>query len=126
MSGQQLPELGQRYSHRPGLDDRTVTVTGLKEAPDGPHVSYEWCDNGPGTLRGCVPVDVFNRVYQPEQPAADTLPAWLHKRFGPSLTVFGTWEELEDSDRAYWEHEAAAVRRAVARGGFKNPAGGEV
>lgn len=24
-----------------------------------------------------------------------------------------------EDDESYWEHEAAAVRRAVARGGFK-------
>jgi len=57
----------------------------------------------------------------PEQPArdeavADTLPAWLHQRFDPHGA---DWEQLDDDDRAYWEHHARAVRRAVARNGFK-------
>ena len=72
--------------------------------------------------RGCVPVDVFNRVYEPEQPAADTLPEWMNHRYGRNPHG---WDGLSDDERAYWAHEAAAVRRAVARGGFKTPAGGE-
>jgi hypothetical protein len=46
----------------------------------------------------------------------DTLPAWLAQRFDPRGP---DWDALSDDDRAYWEHQAAAVRRAVARGGFK-------
>lgn len=49
----------------------------------------------------------------------DTLPAWLAQRFDPRGA---DWEQLGDDDRAYWEHQARAVRRAVARGGFKAPA----
>lgn len=48
--------------------------------------------------------------------AEDTLPAWLAKRFDPRGA---DWDGLSDDDRAYWAHQAAAVRRAVARGGFK-------
>lgn len=47
---------------------------------------------------------------------ADTLANWLHLRFGKNATA---WEYLDLVDREYWEHEAQAVRRAVARGGFK-------
>jgi len=54
-----------------------------------------------------------------EQPGPDTLPAWLHRRFAGGVPA---WEFLDDGDRAYWEHQAAAVRRAVARGGFKTSA----
>ncbi|MYW46352.1 hypothetical protein [Streptomyces sp. SID161] len=46
----------------------------------------------------------------------DTLPAWLAKRFDPQGAP---WDGTSDDDRAYWEHQARAVRRAVARGGFK-------
>ncbi|NUP15461.1 MAG: hypothetical protein HOZ81_05025 [Streptomyces sp.] len=46
----------------------------------------------------------------------DTPGAWLYQRFMPDGIG---WDRLDDSDRAYWEHQAAAVRRAVARGGFK-------
>ena len=50
------------------------------------------------------------------QTAPDTLPAWLYQRF----MVSGVgWDNLDADDRAYWEHQARAVRRAVARGGFK-------
>ncbi|MFD8839809.1 hypothetical protein [Streptomyces griseofuscus] len=53
-----------------------------------------------------------------EAEPADTLPAWLLQRFDPRSP---DWEQLSDDDRAYWEHQARAVRRAVARGGFKAP-----
>lgn len=46
----------------------------------------------------------------------DTLPAWLNQRFDPRGP---DWDQLGDDDRSYWEHQARAVRRAVARGGFK-------
>ncbi|GAQ52102.1 hypothetical protein [Streptomyces acidiscabies] len=46
----------------------------------------------------------------------DTLPAWLRRRFSART---GAWEGIGDSERSYWEHQARAVRRAVARGGFK-------
>jgi hypothetical protein len=49
----------------------------------------------------------------------DTLPAWLHQRFDPRGP---DWDQLDEDDRSYWEHQARAVRRAVARGGFKQSA----
>lgn len=52
----------------------------------------------------------------PAAVAPDTLPAWLHRRFSGTAV---TWDALDSDERAYWEHQAAAVRRAVARGGFK-------
>lgn len=59
---------------------------------------------------------------QPAQP--DTLPAWLHWRFGPHGQP---WSDVPDADKTLWEHQARAVRRAVARNGFKADvkAGGE-
>jgi len=48
---------------------------------------------------------------------SDTLGKWLHYRFGKDDY---TWAMLDGEERLYWEHEAAAVRRAVARGGFKD------
>jgi hypothetical protein len=61
----------------------------------------------------------FNGWADVTKPAAtDTLPEWLYQRFA---VIHGapTWDQATDSDRAYWEHQARAVRRAVARGGFK-------
>jgi hypothetical protein len=54
------------------------------------------------------------------EPKPDTLAEWLYQRFMPTATR-DSWAAMDDDDRAYWEHHAAAVRRAVARGGFKNP-----
>jgi hypothetical protein len=52
---------------------------------------------------------------------ADTLPAWLCNRYRRYAFPDDrrTWEQLHGDDRSFWEHEAAAVRRAVDRGGFK-------
>jgi hypothetical protein len=52
-------------------------------------------------------------------PAPDTLPAWLYKRFGRATSGVD-WDELYETDVSFWVHEAAAVRRAVARSGFKD------
>lgn len=49
--------------------------------------------------------------------SGDTMAAWLYQRFSShSITP---WTELSADDQAYWEHQADAVRRATARGGFK-------
>ncbi|MFE1515820.1 hypothetical protein ACFW9I_03125 [[Kitasatospora] papulosa] len=62
---------------------------------------------------------VADRAMASTRPADDTLPAWLHQRFTPEGRA-ANWDSLSDDDRSYWEHHARAVRRAVARGGFKN------
>jgi hypothetical protein len=54
----------------------------------------------------------------------DTFPQWLYQRFNPTGIP---WENLHPGEQLYWQHEAAAVRRAVERGGFKQdpqPSGG--
>ncbi|MFC1260695.1 MULTISPECIES: hypothetical protein [Streptomyces] len=59
-----------------------------------------------------------DRIAELEHPSTgpDTLAAWLFQRF-----YLGSepWEGLDEDNRSYWEHEARAVRRAVARGGYK-------
>jgi len=50
-----------------------------------------------------------------ERETPDTLPQWLARRFGRAVA----WNDLAEDTRLYWQHEANAVRRAVARGGFK-------
>lgn len=55
-----------------------------------------------------------------------SLPKWLHNRYGlcaPSDEWSAKWEDLIDSDKEYWYHEARAVQRAVVRGGFRDPQG---
>lgn len=53
----------------------------------------------------------------------DTMAQWLRWRYGSRPYTTGDpskgWDDLSVTDKAYWEHEAAAVKRAVARGGFK-------
>ena len=60
---------------------------------------------------------------QPDDDEPDTLPAWLHWRFGPHGQP---WSDAPAEDQALWEHQARAVRRAVARGGFKPAPGSAV
>lgn len=70
----------------------------------------------------CAPPHVRAAAEHPatEEPAPveDTLPAWMYQRFNEALDA-PAWDLLTDADRTYWEHHARAVRRAVARGGFK-------
>lgn len=63
-------------------------------------------------------IERLTAAYRAEvtESTPDTLPQWLHWRFGrPGQS----WDTLGADDRSYWEHQAAAVRRAVDRGGFK-------
>jgi hypothetical protein len=55
-----------------------------------------------------------------DQPE-DTLAQWLWKRYRRDVTGPARWDEIPQEDKQFWEHEAAAVRRAVGRGGFKTP-----
>jgi len=62
--------------------------------------------------------DAYRReMNRPADAAPDTLAAWLAHRFDLNSPP---WNGMPDDDRSYWEHQARAVRRAVARGGFKN------
>lgn len=49
----------------------------------------------------------------------DTLPQWLYRRIARYRPNAPAWDALTEDDQSYWAHEAAAVRRAVARNGFK-------
>jgi hypothetical protein len=92
-------------------DDDTVTVL-----LSGPDLEPYWLELEPD--RAAV---LRRDLAGPdgEQPGPDTLAAWLHRRFAGGVPA---WEFLDDGDRAHWEHHAAAVRRAVERGGFKTSA----
>jgi hypothetical protein len=63
-----------------------------------------------------VPVTDSVWLYQAEEPEKDTLAEWLYNRFFPRDAP---WSELDEDEKSFFEHEANAVRRAVARGGFK-------
>lgn len=98
----------------------------LGEGPD-PEEHTDWLERtvarGPELLERWVEDGRRMAVEaQAAEATPDTLPAWLHWRFGTRGQHAQTWEALTDDDRAYWEHQARAVRRAVDRGGFKQPA----
>jgi len=63
---------------------------------------------------------------RPAKTGPDTFPQWLYQRIGVSRWKSDDpsrgWDGLSEEDRAYWIHEAAAIRRAVARNGFKKAA----
>ncbi|MFE9776372.1 hypothetical protein ACFYOV_32895 [Streptomyces sp. NPDC005931] len=88
----------------------------VKAALAGQHA---WADAA-GLVRHMA-VQERRMADEPQPAAADTLPAWLYQRFMPAGVG---WDQLDDDQRSYWEHQARAVRRAVARGGFKQPAAG--
>jgi hypothetical protein len=137
---QPLPAVGEKWCCTTETGTRTVTVTRVWDLGDGygVAVAFEWRDDKPRTSSSALRLPVFLGTYKPEpvaaalapladQPAGDTLPEWLCQRYRRYAFPFDnrTWAQLPDADRSYWAHEAAAVRRAVARGGLKAPAGGE-
>jgi hypothetical protein len=90
---------------------------------DALHSTWVLVKTGQHVVRGVLgefyPIaeDVLAETYElVEEPAPDTFPAWLAQRFDPNSPP---WDVLDRDGRTYWQHEAAAVRRAVARGGFK-------
>lgn len=59
--------------------------------------------------------------YVPPNAPGDTLAEWIYDRQRKQMPDLDTpWSELHQDDRLFWQHEAAAYRRAVARGGFKD------
>jgi hypothetical protein len=62
------PAVGQRYTSRTD-PARTVTVTRVW----GTAVAFDWRDDKPGQCGSACPLDVFNRAYEPEQPAEPTV-----------------------------------------------------
>lgn len=113
------------------LDSRTVVLTvdighddigALIQAHGDPAPGYAAVMYGENGLRvaeiGLAPPLALPEP-EPEPERQDTLAAWLRWRFG-GMRAFGVpFGDLGDADQSYWEHEAEAVRRAVARGGFK-------
>ena len=57
---------------------------------------------------------ILDEVFPPEDQAP--MAAWLYQRFAKRAVA---WEDLSQDDQELWKHEAAAVRRVSARGGFK-------
>jgi hypothetical protein len=90
---QPTPEVGQRYTHRPGYGDRTVTVTRVWNLGDGygTAVAFEWGSDDDLCGSAC-PVGAFHRVYE---LAAEQQPA-------PGVTV------LESPDPAPGAEQARA------------------
>lgn len=66
-------------------------------------------------LLSLVPIDIREISNAVPAPGPDTFPEWLQQRYGHTL--------VDGDDFAahvsFWQHEADAVRRAMARGGFK-------
>lgn len=108
------PELNSFLAAFP---DHEFTGAITADGPEGNHWRY--------VIQGREVVYQTPRIVWPGEeptgaPATDTLPQWLARRFGKT-----TWDEMSPGDQSFWEHEAAAVRRAVERGGFKRPMAGE-
>ena len=106
---------------------RLVTRTRSRAEVLGGHTDVVWVDGHDSCIAlshvDVVSEDEWEKAKAAEvetAPApvtsADTFPAWLARRFDPNGAP---WDGMSDDDRSYWEHQARAVRRAVARGGFK-------
>ncbi|MFC7880451.1 hypothetical protein ACFUVV_00985 [Streptomyces sp. NPDC057376] len=123
-------ELGNTLK-KAAADRCTDYAAGLRDAADiaeqqrqfepayGARKSAQVSENV-GILR--VAEELRRRADEVQPAETDTLAAWLHWRFGPHGQP---WADVLDEDKALWEHQARAVRRAVARGGFKQRTVGE-
>jgi hypothetical protein len=78
----------------------------------------------PGTILDRLEIALPGTEAKPAVVEQDTLPAWLYQRFAV-IHGCAPWDQIDDGQRAYWEHQARAVRRAVERNGF-NPAAAPV
>lgn len=89
------------------------------------HYAYDFARSGREreTAEHLQAIEGLITAYRAALNTTDTLPEWLYRRFARYRGDAPAWEALSADDQAYWAHEAAAVRRAVARGGFKG--GGE-
>lgn len=104
--------------HRHGPSDECLVVVSMNADP---WVTIETGPHAETFIIGTHPIDATwdGDGYDWTPRKADTLAAWLYGRFAGPAPKDGAWKDLDEGDRAYWEHEAAAVRRAVARGGFR-------
>ncbi|MFD9834474.1 hypothetical protein [[Kitasatospora] papulosa] len=121
-TGARIPACGSFYPHH--TDTRCVLHKGHRGSHRAPWGSrtMAW----PYDRRETQPSSATTAEAQQPTPAEteatpDTLAPWLHQRFTPEGRA-ANWDSLSDDDQSYWEHHARAVRRAVARGGFKAPA----
>ncbi len=109
----------------PAPADRAATLHEAAEAVDNTEFPDEYVDlfdNGArwaSRLLRRLAHDAAAGVQPPTTGEADTLAPWLYRRF---MVAGVGWDQLDEDDRSYWEHHARAVRRAVARGGFRTPA----
>ncbi|MFE2297961.1 hypothetical protein ACFXAW_07170 [Streptomyces sp. NPDC059445] len=100
-------------------DARVQSIRDLADKADPQRPEISWFgDYGPQVAAWMRKQAEYEQQRLAATPATDTLPAWLYSRFNESLDA-PAWDRLTDADRTYWEHQARAVRRAVARGGFK-------
>lgn len=105
------------FSHRHYLEEAAKVAQRLRDVAD----AVERVTN---TLQSLGP-DEFPEGYyrsQAREELEGTLPQWIFQRRAGSLTKEQgemLWQIMSPDDRDYWRHEAAAVRRAVARNGFK-------
>lgn len=126
--------------HSDGSDMKPFRTMYL--SPSGHWLTHSASDTQGEAWDVDVPEDAPKKVVRlvecdPPKPPQDTLPQWLYKRFGRGVPnfqgefVWGNdyaptygqsrcdWADLSAGDQEYWQHDAAAVRRAVARNGFK-------
>lgn len=110
-----ITQLAKRDAESGNADRALREFLGAADPICGDANDGDWCELEPGH-------EGNHRADTAEWPAApaatDTLPAWLYSRFNDTLDG-PAWDRLTDEDRTYWAHQARAVRRAVARGGFK-------
>jgi hypothetical protein len=109
-------------------DRRLVTRTRSKAEVLGGHTDVVWVDGHSACIALSHVDPVSEDVWQAAKEAEaiteaakpkDTLAPWLANRFDPQGAP---WDGMSDDDRTYWDHQARAVRRAVARGGCKEQA----
>lgn len=107
------------------IDKARATYRRLRAHLAGFQDALDDIDAGAWTTTGAAAMHELGTLLGEDAgPTGDelsALPEWLYQWFARNRPHAPGWDSLSDGDRDYWAHEAAAVRRAVDRGGSKTP-----
>jgi hypothetical protein len=106
-----------------GAQTRAIVRSALLHVRKAVHDRSDIEDESQAVMLDLIDAELVQWPLSVAGEPEDTLPAWLWNRFaygmGKVRESRDGWTAQPEDEKLFWEHEAAAVRRAVGRGGFK-------